>query len=81
MKALILCPFHEQSLKDLSVMMPTLYESWTDTQKLYDPYDLANRVRRDKISIVIIEAINNSSPQPVSPSINKFIFSIKKRSG
>ena len=56
MKALILCPFHEQSLKDLSVMMPTLYESWTDTQKLYDPYDLANRICTDKISIVIIEA-------------------------
>ena len=56
MKALILCPFHEESLKDLSVMMPTVYESWTDTQKLYDPYDLANRICIDNISIVIIEA-------------------------
>ena len=54
MKALILCPFHEESLKDLSVMMPTAYESWTDTQKLYDPYDLANRICIDNISIVII---------------------------
>lgn len=56
MKALILCPFHEESLKDLSVMMPTVYESWTDTQKLYDPYDLAKRICIDNISIVIIEA-------------------------
>tara|TARA_Y100000590_G_scaffold1150_1_gene1497 strand:- start:539 stop:1537 length:999 start_codon:yes stop_codon:yes gene_type:complete len=56
MKALILCPFHEESLKDLSVMMPTIYESWTDTQKLYDPYDLANRICTDNINIVIIEA-------------------------
>jgi len=37
-------------------MMPTIYESWTDTQKLYDPYALANRICIDNISIVIIEA-------------------------
>ena len=56
MKALILCPFDKPSLKNLSLVMPVIHESWIDTTKLYDPYELAERIGVEKINILIIEA-------------------------
>jgi len=36
--------------------MPCIYESWTETKKLYDPYELGARINKDEISILIVEA-------------------------
>ena len=56
MKALILCPFDKTILKNLSLVMPVIHESWIDTRKLYDPYELAERIVLENINILIIEA-------------------------
>ena len=56
MHALILAPFDERQLARLRAEMEVTYESWLDTCTLTDPDDLAERVRADDVSILVVEA-------------------------
>lgn len=56
MKALILAPFSEQALQELGNTLTILYESWTETRRLYDPHDLAQRINDERIEILVVEA-------------------------
>lgn len=56
MKALVLAPFAEDALKALKAMLPVVYESWTDTHRLYAPEDLAGRINEQEVAVLIIEA-------------------------
>ena len=56
MKALVLAPFTPSALDALRARMPVLYEPWTETRRLQDPDALAERVRREGISVLVVEA-------------------------
>lgn len=56
MKALVLAPFTPDSLAQLREILPTTYESWTDTRRLADPEELARRIEAEGYSIVVVEA-------------------------
>lgn len=56
MKALVLAPFDASVLKAMAQQMEVAYESWTDTRRLYDPEELAQRLNSAGISILITEA-------------------------
>ncbi|MHA1270629.1 MAG: NAD(P)-dependent oxidoreductase [Candidatus Helarchaeota archaeon] len=57
---LITAPFDENCLKELRKFenkgIKIFYESWTDTGKLILPYELVERIPKDNIEILIIEA-------------------------
>lgn len=56
MKALVLAPFTPDSLAQLRDVLPTTYESWTDTRRLADPEELAGRIEAEGYTIVVVEA-------------------------
>lgn len=56
MRALILAPFDSLQLGRLRAAMPVEYESWLDTRMLTDPEELADRIRKSHISILVVEA-------------------------
>lgn len=56
MHALVLAPFDERQLARLRAEMEVTYESWLDTRTLTDPDDLAERIRADDVSILVVEA-------------------------
>ncbi len=56
MRALILAPFSPQALDALSSGHSVSYESWTDTKRLYDPEELADRINAGGINILVVEA-------------------------
>ena len=56
MKALILAPFSRDALEGLRRLVPLDYESWTKTRRLYDPRELAERLNREGIGILVVEA-------------------------
>jgi D-3-phosphoglycerate dehydrogenase len=55
MKALVLAPFAPESLDRLRKHMDVLYESWTQTERLWDPAELAIRLADETIEAVVIE--------------------------
>ncbi|MBI4187140.1 MAG: 2-hydroxyacid dehydrogenase [Chloroflexi bacterium] len=55
-KALILAPFHRQALERLRGRAEVLYESWMDTRRLLSPEELVERIQRDDVQIVVVEA-------------------------
>ncbi len=55
MTALILAPFTADCLAKLNREMPVVYESWTDTRRLYDPCELAARINADAASVLVVE--------------------------
>jgi D-3-phosphoglycerate dehydrogenase len=55
-KALVLAPFAEDALEALNELVPAVHESWTETRRLYDPEELAERIDRDDVGVLIIEA-------------------------
>ena len=55
-RALVLAPFSNSQLAALSDTVDVSYESWTDTRRLYDPGELASRLRSGVITILVIEA-------------------------
>ena len=55
-RALILAPFSAGPLCRLRQSLHVTYESWLDTRRIYDPDELASRVRQETIKILIIEA-------------------------
>jgi D-3-phosphoglycerate dehydrogenase len=56
LKALVLAPFEQKALEALQALMPAVHESWMETRRLYDPDELAERVVREDVSILVIEA-------------------------
>ena len=56
MHALILAPFDERQLARLQAEMDITYESWLETRALTDPDELAERIRSEDISILVVEA-------------------------
>ncbi len=56
MKALVLAPFAERSLKRLRQRLEVIYEPWTSSKRLQDPDELAARLRDESFSAVIVEA-------------------------
>lgn len=56
MKALILAPFEAASLQRLRQRVDVAYESWMETRRLYDPAELAERIRREDVGFVVTEA-------------------------
>ena len=56
MRALILSPFDKRHLARLRAVMDVTYESWLDTRALTDPDALAERIRSEDISILVVEA-------------------------
>ena len=56
MKALILAPFHPSALQHLEKKMEVLYESWLETQRLYSPEELGERLREEECEILVVEA-------------------------
>ena len=55
-RALILAPFSASELESLGQSIGVAYESWMDTRRLYSPEELADRVRSEGISVLVIEA-------------------------
>lgn len=57
MRALILAPFSERSLHRLRGRLDAVaYESWLETQRLYDPEDLGRRLAEDHVDVLVVEA-------------------------
>ena len=56
MRTLILAPFDPLQLGRLRAAAPIEYESWLDTRRLADPEELAARIRKRRISILVVEA-------------------------
>jgi len=56
LKALVLAPFADDALEALKALLPVAYESWGDTRRLYAPEELAERINREGIAVLIIEA-------------------------
>ena len=55
MKALILAPFTADYVAELTRAMPVVYESWTDTRRLYAPCELATRINGEAASVLVVE--------------------------
>lgn len=56
MKALVLAPLEAETLQRLQSRVRVLYEPWTETRRLWDPRDLADRIRAEHIGILVVEA-------------------------
>ena len=54
--ALVLAPFSHDALEALTRTLPSAYESWIDTRRLYSPDELSYRINKDGISILVVEA-------------------------
>ena len=55
-RALVLAPFSAEHLERLRQTVDTSYESWMETRSLYDPEGLADRINRDLVTILVVEA-------------------------
>ncbi|MHA1312006.1 MAG: NAD(P)-dependent oxidoreductase [Candidatus Helarchaeota archaeon] len=57
---LITAPFDDENLKELKKVedrgIKVFYESWTETGKLLLPYELVERIPKDDIEILVVEA-------------------------
>lgn len=56
MKALVLAPFSAPALDRLRDQLDVVYEPWTETKRLHNPQELAQRLRRGRIAAVVVEA-------------------------
>ncbi len=56
MRSLILAPFANDALQELGRQMPVAYEPWTETNRLYDPEELAQRINGEDIAVLVVEA-------------------------
>lgn len=55
-RALVLAPFSPAQLERLRQRLEVSYESWLETRRLQDPYDLARRLQQESISILVVES-------------------------
>ena len=56
MKTLILAPFSAPALDRLRASMEVSYDSWLDSRRLHSPEELAERLTRGGMSILVVEA-------------------------
>ena len=56
MHALILCPFDADSVSDLRRCMRVTHESWTETNILHHPLELADRINSDSVTALVVES-------------------------
>ncbi len=56
MRALILAPFSDRCLARLRRSVDVQYESWLDTNRIYDPEEMGARLAAEDIGIAIVEA-------------------------
>jgi len=56
LKALVLAPFSADALDRLRATLDVVYEPWTETKRLHNPQELAERLRRERIAAVVVEA-------------------------
>jgi D-3-phosphoglycerate dehydrogenase len=56
MKALVLAPFSDEGLARLRKTLTVAYEPWTQTKRLHAPPELAERLRKERITAVVVEA-------------------------
>ena len=56
MHALILCPFDADCADRLRCEMRVTRESWTETRRLQHPLELAERINRDSVTALVVEA-------------------------
>ena len=54
--ALILAPFAQEQLQRLRGSLRVTHESWLDSKRLYDPDELAQRLNRQRVHCLVIEA-------------------------
>ena len=54
--ALVLAPFSQDALEAIGHTLKVTYESWTDTHKIYSPEELSQRIAKEAISILVVEA-------------------------
>ena len=55
-RALVLAPLSDKHLNRLRRSADVTYESWLETRRLQDPDELAARLRRDDVSVLVVEA-------------------------
>ena len=55
-RALILAPFSHDHLDRLRGVADVCYESWLDTRHIYDPEELAARIRDEGFDLLVIES-------------------------
>ena len=55
-RALILAPFSRHHLEKLRQSLDVCYESWLDTRRLYDPDELASRLKKEDVAILVVES-------------------------
>ena len=55
-RALILAPFSHDRLDRLREVADVCYESWLDTRHIYDPEELAARLRDEGFDLLVIES-------------------------
>ena len=55
-RALILAPFSRQQLDRMRPVLDVAYESWLETRRLYSPDELACRLQKESIAVLVVEA-------------------------
>ena len=55
-RTLILAPFSARQLARLAESLQVEHESWLNTRRVYDPEELARRLDRDGVEILVVEA-------------------------
>ena len=55
MNALILAPFDSKCIEELSKHLVVAHESWLDTKRLYSPEELIERLKTDRVDILVVE--------------------------
>ena len=56
MHSLILCPFDAECIAALQESVRVTHESWTETRMLHHPMELAERINRDSVEVVVVES-------------------------
>src|SRR4030042_314691 len=56
MHALVLAPFAERYLQRLRRSLGVTYDSWTESRRLQSPEELADRLRQEDASVLVVEA-------------------------
>jgi D-3-phosphoglycerate dehydrogenase len=56
MRALVLAPFAERYLQRLRRSLGVTYDSWTESRRLQSPEELADRLRQEDASVLVVEA-------------------------
>ena len=56
MKTLVLAPFSADGLANLEHLGSVVYEPWTQTQRIYEPEELGERLAEERFEALVVEA-------------------------